>query len=103
MKAEGAVSGTDSATPETKITADLALRVYQKILAQVGRQADAPSWQGVTAHTDPDGYGVTLTDGIVSIRVLFHNRVAIQSPSSRALMRFRKRLAAIDSRTSSGC
>jgi len=28
--------------------------------------------------------------------VLFHNRVAIQTPSSRALMRFRRRLADID-------
>ena len=85
-------------TPETKITADLALRVYQKILAHAGR-ADPPAWHGVTAHTDPDGYGVTLTDSTVSIRVLFHNRVAIQTPSSRALMRFRKRLADIDAET----
>ena len=97
------MAGLDSATPETKITADLALRVYQKILAQVGRQTEPPAWQGVEAHTDPDGYGVTLTDGTVSVRVLFHNRVAIQTPSSRALMRFRKRLAAIDSQPASGC
>ncbi len=83
-------------TPETKVTADLALRVYQKILAQAERSEAAPAWKGVTALTDPDGYGVTLTDGTVSIRVLFHNRVAIQTPSSRALMRFRKRLADID-------
>jgi hypothetical protein len=90
------VARIDPATPETKVTADLALRVYQKILAHAGRQGDGPAWHGVTALTDPDGYGVTLTDSTVSIRVLFHNRVAIQTPSSRALMRFRKRLADID-------
>jgi hypothetical protein len=84
-------------TPETQITADLALRVYQKILAQADCEQQPPSYQGIQALTDPDGYGVTLTDGTVSARVLFHNRVAIQTPNSRALMRFRKRLASIDS------
>jgi hypothetical protein len=90
------VSGADQSTPETRITADLALRVYQKILAGADGRGQAPASQGVTALTDPDGYGVTLTDGTVSARVLFHNRVAIQTPSSRALMRFRRRLADID-------
>ena len=85
-------------TPETRITADLALRVYQKILAQGAAASGHPSFRGVTALTDPDGYGVTLTDGTVSARVLFHNRVAIQTPSSRALMRFRRHLMKIDSR-----
>ena len=90
---------SDGETPETRITADLALRVYQKILAQADQQ-QPPSCQGITALTDPDGYGVTLTDGTVSARVLFHNRVAIQTPNSRALMRFRKRLASIDTAAS---
>ena len=94
MRAERGVSDSDSA--ETRITADLALRVYQKILARAGQREASPTWKGVTALTDPDGYGVTLSDGTVSVRVLFHNRVAIQTPSSRALMRFRKRLAEID-------
>lgn len=90
------MSGADQSIPETRITADLALRVYQKILARADRQGQAPASRGVTALTDPDGYGVTLTDGTVSARVLFHNRVAIQTPNSRALMRFRRRLADID-------
>ena len=85
-----AVTGTETSS-ETRITADLALRVYQKILDQ-----QASSFRGVSALTDPDGYGVTLTDGAVSVRVLFHNKVAIQTPSSRALTRFRKRLLEID-------
>ena len=93
------VTDFDAGSPETRITADLALRVYQKILDQAGRQAQAPSLRGVSALTDPDGYGVTLTDGAVVIRVLFHNRVAIETPSSRALGRLRKRLAEIDAGT----
>ena len=92
---ERAAPGADT-TPETRITADLALRVYQKIVDQAGSPGQAPPLRGVSALTDPDGYGVTLTDGAVSVRVLFHNKVAIQTPSSRALTRFRKRLIEID-------
>ena len=88
-----------SSTPETRIAADLALRVYQKILAWADSCEEPASCHGVTALTDPVGYGVTLSDGTVSARVLFHNRVAIQTPSSRALMRFRKRLAESDAGT----
>lgn len=72
------VAGTEQSTPETRITAALALRVYQKILARADRQKQPPASQGITA------------------RVLFHNRVAIDTPSSRSLMRFRRRLADID-------
>ena len=96
MTTEHQASAVDPAGPETRITAALALRVYQKILAQAERRGELPALRGVTALTDPDGYGVTLSDGIVSIRVLFHNRIAIQTPSRRALMRFRKRLTDID-------
>jgi len=84
-------------TPETRVAAELALRVYQKVIARADDAENPPSFGGVTALTDPDGYAVTLTDGTVSARVLFHNRVAIQTPSSRALARFRKRLTGIDS------
>lgn len=91
-----AVARDSDPTPESRITADLALRVYQKILDQPEPDRQAPALKGVSALTDPDGYGVTLSDGTVSVRVLFHNRVAIQTPSSRALMRFRKRLLDID-------
>ena len=76
-------------TAETKISAALVLRVYQKIV-------DDGALNGITALTDPDGYGVTLTDGTVTARVLFHNRVAIDAPGSRALMRFRRKLTDID-------
>jgi hypothetical protein len=83
-------------TPETRITADLALRVYQKIVDHGERQKGIPVLHGVSALLDPDGYGVTLSDGTVSARILFHNRVAIDTPGSRALMRFRRKLVDID-------
>jgi len=82
-------------TPETKISAELALKAYQQVV-DAGESVDGGhEWQGLRALLDPDGYGVTLTDGIVSLRVLFHNRVAIDTPNSRSLMRFRKKLESI--------
>ena len=83
-------------TPETKVTAELALKVYQRVVDHGDRSNGVYEHRGIQVIADADGYGVALTDGIVTVRVLFHNRVAIDTPNSRSLMRFRKRLAAID-------
>ena len=78
--------------PETRITAELALRAYQKIL-DAGERFDGEfRLKGLSAVEDFDGYGITLKDDAVTLRVLFHNRVAIDTPNRRALARFRKRL-----------
>ncbi len=79
-------------TPETKIPAELALKAYQTIIDHGQKEDGYYTYQGVRASSDVDGYGVTLTDGIVTLRVLFHNRIAVDTPNSRSLMRFRKLL-----------
>lgn len=81
-----------SSTAETKIESGLALRVYQKIVDCGERSGEAYVLDGLTASADYDGYAVTLSDGAVSVRVLFHNRVQVEAPSSKALENFRKRL-----------
>lgn len=79
--------------PETKLSSDLLLRAYQLVLEQGERQADGSRHlQGINVMLDIDGYGVTISDGVVSARVLFHNKVAVQTPNSRSLSRFRKLL-----------
>ena len=83
-------------TPETKITVALALKVYQRVIDHGRKTNGVYEYDGVRAVVDADGYGVTLTDDIVSVRVLFHNQLAIDTPNSRSLMRFRKRLAKIE-------
>ena len=79
-------------TPESKISAELALKAYQCVTDQGRLDAGAYEYDGIRALLDHDGYGVTLTDGTVSVRILFHNRVAIDTPNTRSLMRFRKHL-----------
>lgn len=82
-------------TPETKIPAELALKAYQCIIDHGERADGYYEHRGLRALLDVDGYGVTLTDGIVTLRVLFHNRIALDTPNSRSLMRFRRSLEGI--------
>lgn len=81
--------------PETRIESALVLRVYQKIVDQGDRRGERFELEGLSAVADYDGYGIMLTDGAVSVRVLFHNKVQIESPNRRALANFRKRLLRI--------
>ena len=78
---------------ETKITAETALRAYQVISDRGTPVGGGREYAGVRAELDHDGYGVTIGDGIVTVRVLFHNKVSIDTPNSRSLTRFRKRLS----------
>ncbi|MEM6709227.1 MAG: DUF3081 family protein [Pseudomonadota bacterium] len=81
--------------PETKVDAATAYRAYANILERGARTGDGHELGGLTALTDYDGYGFTLTDGHVSARILFHSKVAIETPNSRSLMRFVQQLEAI--------
>ena len=77
---------------ETKIEAELVLRAYQQIVKAGERTPTGFNLGALEAIEDYDGYGVTVTDGTAAARVLFHNRVALDVPSSRALQRFRLKL-----------
>ena len=77
---------------ETRLSAELVLRAYQTVVDRGEATPEGHRWEGLTALTDYDGYGVTLSDGSVSARVLFHNKVAVDASSGRALRQFRRRL-----------
>ena len=83
---------TADSSAETKIESGLVLRVYQKIVDQGERQGATHILGSLTASSDYDGYGITLSDGTVSARVLFHNRVQVDTPNRKALETFRQRL-----------
>ena len=87
---------------ERKIDVRLALRAYQNMLEFGVRDADGHHLDGLTANADFDGYTVTLSDGVVTIRLLFHSRVAIDTPSGRALEAFIERLQRVARKTSGG-
>jgi hypothetical protein len=77
---------------ERKIDVRLALRAYQNLLEFGVRDAEGHHLDGLTANSDFDGYTVTLSDRAVTVRLLFHNKVAIDAPSGRALEGFIERL-----------
>lgn len=78
-----------------KVTSRLVLAAYQVIQEQ-GRPAAgsdvARELDGLTATGDFDGYTVSVSDGVVTVRALFHNQLDIQAPDGRALENFLKRL-----------
>ncbi len=80
---------------ERKIEASAVLLAYQTIITRGERIADGHVLDGLTAVADHDGYSVMLSDGTVTVRVLFHNRVAIEAPSGKALEQFVMRINAM--------
>ena len=68
------------------------LRAFQRISEHGRRRGSAFRLRGLEAETDYDGYGITLTDGTVRARLLFHGRVAITSPDRKALESFVRRV-----------
>jgi hypothetical protein len=80
---------------ERKIDVRLALRAYQNVRELGAREADGYQLDGLTVTSDFDGYTVTLSDGVVTVRLLFHSKVAIDAPNGRALEKFADRLQSI--------
>lgn len=76
-----------------KINADSVLRAYQQIIDQGCRDGDAHRLDELTARVEFDGYTIALTDGRVTVRLMFHNKLAIDTPNGRALEDFNRRLA----------
>ncbi|WLD58866.1 DUF3081 domain-containing protein [Salinispirillum sp. LH 10-3-1] len=69
------------------------LQAYQVIIDQGTATTDgARTFQGLTAQAGYDGYNVTLSDGTVTVVLMFHQKCAVESPSGRATAQFLKRI-----------
>ena len=81
---------------EQKLDAKSILRAYQHIVDNGTRTEDKYILGGLSAQADFDGYSVTLADREVTLRLLFHNNIDINTPNSNALKQFRDKLVAIN-------
>ncbi len=79
---------------ERKIDARTALLAYQSVLDHGTRDGESYQLGELRAQSDFDGYTTILSDGTVTVRILFHSRVDIDAPDARALERFVQRLEA---------
>lgn len=79
---------------ERKIDARTALLAYQSVLDHGTRDGDEYRLGELSARADFDGYTTIVSDGTVTVRILFHSRVDIDAPNARALERFVQRLEA---------
>jgi hypothetical protein len=78
--------------PDRKLDLALALRAYQKIVDLGRRDGEVCEFGGLTAVTDFDGYTVSISDGIITLRVLFHSRFVFEPQEGRAIDQFLIRL-----------
>ncbi len=77
---------------ERKVDVRLALRAYQAVVDRGQRDDDGYRLGDLRVQADFDGYTVSLSDGRVTARVLFHSRVDVDAPSGKALEAFVDRL-----------
>ena len=82
---------------DRKVDVALALRAYQNVIDRGDRSGEGFVYEGLTASSDFDGYTVTLSDGVVSLRVLFHNKFQIEPTKGAAIDRFLTRLTRVAS------
>ena len=82
-----------------KVDVATALRAFQHVVDRGERTAGGHCYQGIHASTDFDGYTITLSDDRVRLRILFHNRFAIEPTQGKAVEQFLARLARLGKRT----
>lgn len=75
-----------------KIDAKTVLEVFQTVMDHGSKAEEGYHLAGLTATSDVDGYTVQLTDGRVTVRVMFHNSIDIDAPGNKDARRFMKKL-----------
>jgi hypothetical protein len=75
-----------------KIEVGNALRVFQAVIDNGTKTDKGYELDGLVADTGFDGYTVTLGDGAVTLTLMFHQTFSVDSPNSRAIENFIKRL-----------
>ena len=75
-----------------KLDSRTALMAFQIITDKGEKAAEGYSLDGLTATSDIDGYTVQLSDGTVTVHVMFHHSIAFDTPSNRATGHFLSRV-----------
>ncbi|MHA7880199.1 MAG: DUF3081 family protein [Saccharospirillum sp.] len=75
-----------------KVEAAKALKVFQIIIDEGTKTDRGHELGGLIATSDIDGYTVHLSDGTVTVHIMFHYKFAADTPSRRATANFLKRL-----------
>lgn len=78
-----------------KIDLHLAMRVFQHVLDNGERTEGGHAYRGLIADPGVDGYTVTLSDGAVTLAIMFHQSFSVDSPGHRATDNFIKKLEAV--------
>ncbi|MCH8530975.1 MAG: DUF3081 domain-containing protein [Saccharospirillum sp.] len=75
-----------------KIEVQQALKAFQTIIDLGERTERGHELGGLIATSDVDGYTVQISDGTVTLHLMFHQKFAVDTPNRRATANFMKRL-----------
>lgn len=81
-----------------KLTSRVGLEIFQHVMDQGVRTDQGYSLDGITAYSAIDGYTVHLTDGVVTVHLMFHHSMAIDSPNQKSTDEFLKKLSKLQPR-----
>lgn len=81
-----------------KLTSRTGLEIFQHILDNGERNEQGYCLDGITAYSAIDGYTVHLTDGVVTVHLMFHHSMAFDSPNQKATDEFLKKLSKLQPR-----
>lgn len=75
-----------------KIEVARALSVFQTIIDEGEKTDQGHHLDGLYASSDIDGYTVHISDGTVTLHLMFHQKFALDTPNRRATANFMKKL-----------
>ncbi len=78
-----------------KIDSKTALLAFQAITEKGTKADEGYELDGLRATSDIDGYTVQLTDGQVTVHVMFHHSLKVDSPNGKATENFLRRVEAL--------
>ena len=75
-----------------KINLKKALRAFNIITTKGHRNGNEYTLNGLTAHTDFNGYTVTIRNDYVRLDILFHNKILFDYSSRKESMLFLEKI-----------
>ena len=79
-----------------KVNIKSALRVFNTIITNGRHSGDEYVLNGLTAHTDFDGYTVTIRNDYVRLDILFHNKISFTYSNTKEKTLFLEKIHTMD-------
>jgi hypothetical protein len=79
-----------------KVNIKKTLRAFNRITTEGQRNGNEYTLNGLTAHTDFDGYTITIRNDYVRLDIFFHNKFSFDYTSGKERMLFLEKIETMD-------